>query len=142
MHVDAINARGDWMAGVIDPASKGASQRDGKSLLDEYRASGLDLYEADNAVEAGIFALWQRMSTGRLKVFRSMDGWFQEFRIYRRDDKGKIVKGNDHLLDATRYLCASGRDVARYVPAKQIRDFQPADDDNYDPLGRNREQRL
>ena len=142
VHVDAINARGDWMAGVIDPASKGASQRDGKRLLDEYQALGLDLYEADNAVEAGIFAMWQRMSTGRLKVFRSMTGWFQEFRIYRRDKKGKIVKDNDHLQDASRYLCASGRDVARHVPAQQIRDFQPADDDNYDPLGRNREQRL
>lgn len=143
VHVDAINARGDWMAGVIDPASKGSSQRDGKSLLDEYCAAGLDLYEANNAVEAGIFALWQRMSTGRLRVFRSMAGWFQEFRIYRRDEKGKVVKENDHLMDASRYLNMSGRAVARYVPAQQMRDFQLDDnDDSYDPLGRNREQRL
>ena len=37
--------------------------------------------------------------------------WLREFRKYHRDDKGsgKIVKRNDHLMDATRYLVVSGR---------------------------------
>ena len=33
-----------------------------------------------------------------------MPGWFTEFRLYRRDDKGHVVKENDHYMDATRYL--------------------------------------
>jgi len=35
----------------------------------------------------------------------------REFRKYHRDDKGsgKIVKRDDHLMDATRYLIVSGR---------------------------------
>jgi hypothetical protein len=32
-----------------------------------------------------------------------LQNWLSEFRIYRRDEKGKIVKQNDHLMDATRY---------------------------------------
>ena len=30
--------------------------------------------------------------------------WINEYRIYRRDDKGKVVKKHDHLMDASRYL--------------------------------------
>jgi hypothetical protein len=41
----------------------------------------------------------------------SLSNWFREFRKYHRDDKGsgKIVKRDDHLMDATRYLIVSGR---------------------------------
>jgi hypothetical protein len=65
-----------------------------------------------NAREAGIFAVWQRLSGGKLKVFQSLSNWLAEFRLYRRDEKGTIVKENDHLLDATRYLIMSGLDRA------------------------------
>jgi hypothetical protein len=50
----------------------------------------------------------ERMSSGRLKVFDTLQNWLTEFRIYRRDQKGRILKENDHLLDATRYLVMSG----------------------------------
>ena len=56
-----------------------------------YTERGLDLTMADNAVEAGIYRVWQRLSSGRLKVFKSLQQWFSEFRLYRRDEKGKVV---------------------------------------------------
>jgi hypothetical protein len=48
----------------------------------------------------------------------SLTNWFREFRRYHRDDKGsgKIVKRDDHLMDATRYLIVSGRLLMRPVP--------------------------
>jgi hypothetical protein len=52
------------------------------------------------------------LSTGRLRVFQSLKPWFDEFRIYRRNEKGAVVKEGDHLMDATRYFCMSGFDVA------------------------------
>jgi hypothetical protein len=55
-----------------------------------------------NGVEAGIMELLDRMQTGRFKVFRHLEDWFQEFRMYHRKD-GKIVKLDDDLLSATRY---------------------------------------
>ena len=48
------------------------------------------------------------LSTNRLKVFGSLVNWFSEFRIYRRDENGQIVKDKDHLMDCTRYLIMSG----------------------------------
>jgi hypothetical protein len=69
---------------------------------------GLDITVANNAVETGLYDVWQRMSSGRLKVFRSCVNWVNEFRLYRRDDKGRVVKENDHLMDAMRYMIVSG----------------------------------
>lgn len=116
VHVAGINARGPWIPGAIDPASRGRSQKDGEQLLQSYRDLGLDLTEADNGVESGIYDTWERMSTGRLKVFKSCQNWLSEYRIYRRDDKGRIVKENDHLMDATRYLVKTGIGLARIPP--------------------------
>jgi len=117
IHSEAIKARGAWIPGVIDPASRGRSQEDGRQLLQTYIDLGLDLEMANNAVESGIYEVWTRLSTGRLKVFRSMTNWLQEFRLYRRDEKGRIVKTNDHIMDATRYLVMSGLERAKVKPS-------------------------
>lgn len=116
VHAAAIKARGAWVPGVIDPASRGRAQKDGQRLIDHYRELGLDLEPADHAVEAGLERVWTRLSTGRLKVAKSLSAWWQEYRIYRRDDQGRIVKQRDHLMDATRYLVMSGLVRAKRVP--------------------------
>lgn len=113
VHTSAIKARGKWIEGVIDPAARGRSQLDGKKLLVEYENEGLILTPADNAVETGLFACYKRMTEGRIKVFSTLRNYFDEVRIYRRDDNGKVVKKNDHLMDAKRYLMMSGAEVAR-----------------------------
>lgn len=113
IHADAIRSKGSWIAGVFDPAARGRGQKDGEQLSQIYRDLGLDVQPAINAVEAGVYEVWQRMSSGRLKVFRSCQNWLNEFRLYRRDEKGHIVKGSDHLMDATRYLVMSGLSRAK-----------------------------
>jgi hypothetical protein len=119
IHADAIKSRGDWIPGVIDPASRGRSQRDGEQLYDQYLQMGLHISTAINAREAGIYGVWQRLSSSKLKVFRSLSNWLAEFRLYRRDEKGAIVKENDHLMDATRYLVMSGTCLAQTAPSKK-----------------------
>lgn len=116
VHADAIKRRGHWVPGAIDPASAGASQNDGRRLRDVYNELGLNLFDADNSVESGIHACYQRMVSGRLKVFRTCRNWLSEFRIYRRDENGKIVKENDHAMDAMRYLTMTGMKYARTSP--------------------------
>src|SRR5438132_4119493 len=108
--------RGAWINGVIDPASLGSSQIDGRTLMDLYGKLGLRLNPAVNAVEAGLTEVWNLLVSGRLKVQTHLHNWRSEFRKYHRDEKGKIVKANDHLMDATRYLVVSGRDYLRLKP--------------------------
>jgi phage terminase large subunit-like protein len=104
VHAAGIRAVGEWMPGFIDPASRGRGQKDGSQLFGDYRNLGLNIQVADNGVESGLYGVWNRMSTGRIKVFRTMQNWLTEFRLYRRDEKGHVVKENDHLMDAMRYL--------------------------------------
>lgn len=115
-HAAAIRARGAWMQGVIDPAARGRGQKDGEQLLRAYLDQGLLLSIALNGVEAGLFEVAQRLHTGRIKVFKPLQNWFGEYRIYRRDEKGHVVKDGDHLMDCMRYLVMSGLAVASIDP--------------------------
>lgn len=119
VHAQAIRARGEWIPGVIDPAARGRNQHDGADLLTMYTALGLKLSLADNAVESGIYEVWTRLSTGRLKVFSTLANWRAEYRLYRRDDKGRVVKDNDHLMDATRYLVMTGLAASAFKPSEK-----------------------
>lgn len=102
IHAEAIKARGKWIPGVGDVMAR---TRDGEQILEIYQASGVDVIPADKEVEAGLYDVFMRLSTGRLKVFSTCVNWFWEYTRYRRDENGKIVKVDDHLMDCTRYLC-------------------------------------
>jgi hypothetical protein len=129
----ATKARGKWIPGVIDPAAQGRTQSDGQQLIQLYRGCGLDLSPAVNAVEAGLYLVWQLMSAGKLKVFASLGNWLQEFRLYQRDSEGRVVKNFDHLMDAMRYLIVSGR-----VRMRSSQSFEPTFKRNYfDPRERS-----
>lgn len=116
VHAAAIKAPGAELIGAIDPASRGRGQDDGKRLMDQYEEQGLHLTKAKNAVEAGLFVCYTRLTTGRLKIFRSLTATQGELRLYRRDDKGRIVKENDHLMDCKRYLVMTLDDIMVWQP--------------------------
>jgi hypothetical protein len=54
------------------------------------------------SVEAGLMVMLDRMRTGKLKVFKEHNDWWEEFRLYHRRD-GRVVKEGDDLMCATRY---------------------------------------
>ncbi len=121
----AIMQRGDWIPGLVDPASQGANQKDGTTLMEEYKGFGLHLTPANNGVESGIMQVWTLMSTGRLKIFTNCQNLIRELRGYHRDEKGRIVKEHDHACDALRYLVASGQDamgINRQAEKRQYRE--------------------
>lgn len=122
VHVAGIQAAGDWIPGRIDPAANGRNQLDGKQLLQAYLDLGLRIDMAPNGVESGIEIVWTMLTAGRIKVFSHLKHFFTEYRMYRRDAKGmgKIVKKHDHLMDAMRYLIASGTDWMAYPPTKVV----------------------
>lgn len=125
VHVSAINKisgsgdaeKGKWMPGVIDPAAQGIRGLDGEKLLEVYQGLGLQVTKADNTVTSGLLKTWDLLSTRQLRIFNTLRNWRNEIRLYRRDEKGNIVKKNDHLMDATRYNVMSGRDVAKSPPS-------------------------
>ena len=113
IHAQSIRSRGDWIHGVIDTAARGRSQVDGESLMSMYKDLGLKLHDADKSVETGLQTVWELLSGGQIKVFNTCNNFLNEIRLYRRDEKGKVVKQSDHLMDSWRYLVMSGRDIAK-----------------------------
>jgi terminase large subunit-like protein len=82
----------------------------GIALANQFGEQGLEMlhehaqWEEDKSVsvEAGLAKMLTMMQTGKFKVMKHLNDWFEEFRLYHRKD-GKVVKENDDLLSATRY---------------------------------------
>jgi phage terminase large subunit-like protein len=85
----------------------------GIALAAQFREQGLNLLhdfahyiegtgQKSVSVEAGLMDMLQRMESGRFKVFKHLNDWWEEFRLYHRKD-GKVVKEGDDLMCATRY---------------------------------------
>jgi phage terminase large subunit-like protein len=126
---------GDWLPWAWPHDGLQHDKGSGEQLKEQYKAQGLAMLEdkathppADgepegtggNGVEAGIMDLLDRMQTGRFKVFRHLEDWFQEFRMYHRKD-GKIVKLDDDLISATRYASMMKRfAITQPKPMKPI----------------------
>ena len=108
-HVRNIRAWGDWLPWAWPHDGLQHSKDSGEPLAKQYRANGLKMLgshatfpDGSIGVEAGLFLMLERMQTGRFKVFKHLNDWFEEFRLYHRKD-GKVVKEGDDLLSATRY---------------------------------------
>lgn len=137
-HVDAMKPRcgGEgnlWMPVAWPHDGHQHEKGSGIVLQRQYRDRGLNMLpmHAQHApdgtpeetkavrqsVEAGVVAMYDEMQAGRIKVFRHLSDWFEEFRLYHRED-GKIVALNDDLMSATRYGWMS-RDYAMVPPVEE-----------------------
>lgn len=74
--------------------------------------------EGGVGVEAGLVELYERMTTGRFKVFSHLSDFFEEKMSYHRDETGKIVKLNDDLISATRYAYMMRRNALQRFQCK------------------------
>ncbi len=117
MFAPAVRSWGAWLPWAWPHDGLQHDKGSGDQLAGQYRAQGLNTLpfmathapapgekegQGGNSVEAGIAEMYDRMQTGRWKVFAHLNDWFEEFRLYHRKD-GLIVKLNDDLLSASRY---------------------------------------
>jgi len=104
---------GDWLPWSWPHDGKQSGGKfdaaDQQQLQAIYKGHGLKMLfqhaqfaDGTNGVEAGITDMYERMETGRWKVFAHLADWFEEFELYHRKD-GLIVKLNDDLISASRY---------------------------------------
>jgi phage terminase large subunit-like protein len=102
----------------------------GIALAKQYEAQGLAMLpihaqfqDKSISVEAGIADMLIRMETGRFMVFKHLNEWFEEFRLYHRKD-GRVHKEGDDLMSATRYAVMMLRYGRTNVPPKP-RTYRP-----------------
>jgi hypothetical protein len=109
IHAGALRAWGSSLAWAWPHDGLQHDKGSGEQLAEQYRAQGLNLLaeratfeDGSSGVEAGLMIMLDRMQTGRLKIFANCKEWFEEKRLYHRQD-GKVFKELDDLLSATRY---------------------------------------
>lgn len=118
VHAAAIKGRGDWIPVAWPHDGFQHDKGSGEALKEQYRKGqkvnmlpdkashppepGEKEGTGGNSVEAGLADMLARMQTGRFKVAAHLNDWWEEFRLYHRED-GKVVKENDDLMSATRY---------------------------------------
>jgi phage terminase large subunit-like protein len=130
LHAAAIRAKGSWIP-VSWPHDGNADTAAGPQLAKQYRDCGV-LMRPENAkfpldarapaisrisVEAGIAEMLTRMQTGRWKVFKHLEQWLDEFRLYHRKD-GHLVKIRDDTISASRYALMDIRFAKTSAPAR------------------------
>lgn len=117
VHSTAIRAKGQWIP-VSWPADGYQHEKGtGRALAEQYRTAGVNMLPTHAqyprttdqnetsvvSVEAGVADMLERMITGRFKVARHLNVFWDEFRLYHRLD-GKLVKERDDVISACRYL--------------------------------------
>lgn len=108
IHAAGVKPWGKWLPCAWPHDGLQHDKGSGLQLAQQYREQGLNLVtehathaEGGFGLEAGVLDMLDRMQTGRFKVFASCPEWFEEFRLYHRED-GKIVKLRDDLISASR----------------------------------------
>lgn len=121
----AVKPWGDWLKWAWPHDGLQHDKGSGEQLAQQYRMAGLNMLperasfqDGSNGVEAGITEMLDRLQTGRLKVFSSCVLWFDEFRMYHREN-GLIVKEDDDLMSATRYAMMMRRFATVKLKRKQ-----------------------
>jgi phage terminase large subunit-like protein len=69
--------------------------------------------EGGNSVENGLYLIRDLMAKGKFKIFKGQPDLMDELRQYHRDEKGRVVKVRDDLLDAMRYAFMMERHAVR-----------------------------
>jgi hypothetical protein len=72
--------------------------------------------KADNSVEPGIDLINRKIENGQFFVHGSAHGVLGEIWNYRRDEKERVVKENDHYMDAMRYGIFSAVNTVEFAP--------------------------
>ncbi len=109
MFSGAVKGWGAWLPWAWPHDGLQHDKGSGEQLAKQYKDHGLLMLneratftDGSNGVEAGISEIFDRMQTGKFKVFSNLHDWWEEFRMYHRKD-GLIVKMGDDLMSATRY---------------------------------------
>jgi hypothetical protein len=118
----AIKMKGDWIPCMWPHDGMSvADKQTGKAMKELYEDEGVNMHDtwftnppADgakegsggNSVEAGLMVMYQRMETGRFKVFNTCTEFLREKGIYHRKSRNgtsEVVKLNDDVISACRY---------------------------------------
>ena len=118
---------------VIDPSARNRSQASasGEGVESAFQRLGIYTTHGQNDLEAGIFQIKRRLQAGSLSISRQCADLIWEFFHYQADKNSEkryaVIKKDDHLLDALRYVCMARAwgSPKVWAPGKEHNRYQP-----------------
>lgn len=117
-HVARIRTAGGMGIRIAWPHDGTQGQADGGNIASLYKKAGLNMLPTHATFEnggynfeSGVELINNLLSNRKLKVASHLAQWFEEYRMYERDDKGQVIKRADDLMSATRIGCMSIRNA-------------------------------
>jgi len=119
-HASSIRARGKDIL-IAYPHDAERTDRGGDKVAQQYRDEGCNMMhthftnppaegeeegKGGKAVAPGLIEMYNRMLSGRLKVFSHLHDWFREKAMYHTKD-GNLVRKNEDIMSASRYAVMS-----------------------------------
>ena len=125
IHARAIATRGKWIPALFDLDVEGAQARPGRLAMAQQLAEmGIEIADVPSEVAAS--NIEDRVLTGRLKLWATLQAWPTEYSNYRRDEAGKLPVGFS-LIRAAGLVVVHGLSVAisenRHAAADE--DYEP-----------------
>lgn len=124
----------DWECGDA-PVAWGRAEHQGvagtaKTYAQMYKELGLHMLpihaqfrDGGDGLEPGLSMMQQMFASGKLKVAKHLDQWWEEFVSYERDEKtGKPIPLRDDLMAATRYAVMMAERSARVLSGERSAD--------------------
>ena len=129
LHAEAVNRRGKWIPVSWPHDGVNKEKGTGQQLKDIWINHGVNMlamsarYKNEKGgaqpVEPMVAELYERIETGRFKVFSNLSEWFSEYRNLHRKD-GKIVAVRDDIFKATCYAVMMRRYATpQFIPKQQ-----------------------
>jgi hypothetical protein len=131
---DAIRSRSHGYPGLFDHLARGRAPQEGQRIIGSLLDLNLDLFTPQVDRDAAVAETMHRLATRRLKAFAaSCPQWLQQYRSYRRDEKGEIASDQpDGLMRAMDLIVMEGPGIAGHseeVRAAAEDDWMHADRD-------------
>ena len=101
----------EWRHGYDEAATWFASE-----MLDHFSIGFEPTQKAANDKEGGISLIRDIIHQGRLVVSSRCNKLLWEMEQARKDERGKVIKANDHLIDCLRYVIAAAKYSLVNVP--------------------------
>lgn len=114
-HATEIVKQGDWIHGVMLAEEQGRDQKDGFAMAAKYSKMGFKIDTIRHVQDTMILEAKEALSSGKLKVFSNLGRFFDQYRMFRRDDKGRLPEYNTGVVTAM-MIAWRARDKMRALP--------------------------
>lgn len=108
----ALRAKGAWIPGVIASEESQIKRREVYAVAQKLSGNGLSTIDLTRVAEPEILQLRDAFQAKMLQVVGGCNGIFDQYRLFRRDDNGKLPTDNHGLIMA---LAAAWRERSRAV---------------------------